>query len=281
MQLYLPLNKVPLTLIVGVRTKQKMNIKIEIKDNKKPDTYYVNRGAKVNGYREFNLPMPQSPKGAIFTMYNVANGNLPVNKDTSFVIEKFEVGQLKDCPIWMKKDTHSFVKFAQNFAENASILSAGKKRPHIYRSKDAKFHIDYYDKIIDHTTGKMLMTPARIGHQSGVIEVSKSDFMKYTVPMRMIILLHEYAHKYMNPDIAKPISYETGADINGLSVYLSLGYSPLEAHYAFLNVFRDANNANNTKRYKIIKDFIEKFTSGELSKCKMPTNERVKANKTR
>ena len=91
--------------------------------------------------------------------------------------------------------------------------------------------------------------------------------------MRMIILLHEYSHKYLNPTVNKPIAYETGADINALRIYLALGYPPSEAHYAFLHVFKDANNHQNHKRYEIIKDFIYKFTNGEIEgSCKFKTN---------
>lgn len=273
MQLLLPTNKVPFSLVVGIRTTKPEKIKVWVSDNRKPNTYYIAREVVINGYKELNLNFPQSPSAAVLTVFNPRVGNMPANIDKSFVIDKLEPENLEHCPIWMKKDTSSFVKFAQQFSENASILSAGKYRPSIYRSDDAKFHIDYYDKIYDKNTKKFLSTPARIGHTSGIIEVSKSDFLKYTVPMRMIILLHEYSHKYLNPTINKPIAYETGADINGLHIYLALGYPPSEAHYAFLHVFKEANNEGNTKRYHIINDFIDKFTKGEIEgSCKMKTN---------
>ena len=82
--------------------------------------------------------------------------------------------------------------------------------------------------------------------------------------MRMVILLHEFSHKYMNPKIGKEISDEVSADINALNIYLSLGYPHIEAQYAFLKVFKGANNAFNKKRYLILDDFIKKFTKGEL-----------------
>ena len=114
-------------------------------------------------------------------------------------------------------------------------------------------------------TNKMLTTPARIGHNTGVIEVSKNKFMQYTIPMRLVILLHEFSHKYLNPKIDRPISYETGADIQGLYVYLGKGWSPYEAHKTYLQVFKNANNEPNHKRYKIINDFITKYEKGQIS----------------
>jgi len=273
MQLLLPTNKVPFTLVLGIRTTKPEKIAIQLSDTRKPSTTYISRVSEVNGYREFYLNMPLSPKAAVLTVYNVAVGNVNVNLDKSFVIEKLKSENLENCPVWMNNDTSSFVKFAQQFSENASILSAGVDKPSIYRSDDAKFHIDYYNKIKDKKTGEVLSTPARIGHQSGIIEVSKSDFVKYTIPMRMIILLHEYAHKYLNPTTNRPIAYEIGADINALNIYLGLGYPPSEAHYAFLHVFKEANNEQNAKRYQVINDFIDKFTKGEIKgSCKMRTN---------
>jgi hypothetical protein len=80
----------------------------------------------------------------------------------------------------------------------------------------------------------------------------------------MAILLHEFSHKYMNPKIGREISDEISADINALNIYLSLGYPYIEAQYAFLKVFRGANNPFNKKRYLILDDFIKKFINGEL-----------------
>lgn len=269
----LPTNKVPFSLALGIKTSKPEKIVVRVSDNRKPHTYYISRKIAINGYRELNLNLPQCPTACVLTIYNASNGNKATHQDKSFKIERLEAENLEHCPIWMKGDTASFVKFAQEFSENASILSAGKYSPSIYRSDDAKFHIDYYDQIYDKHTKKFLSTPARIGHTSGIIEVSKKDFLGYTVPMRMIILLHEYAHKYLNPTINKPIAYETGADINALHIYLALGYPPSEAHYSFLEVFKDANNEANTKRYLIIKDFIHKFTNGEIEgSCKLKTN---------
>ena len=82
--------------------------------------------------------------------------------------------------------------------------------------------------------------------------------------MRMVILLHEFSHKYMNPKVNRDISDEVGADINALNIYLSLGYPDIEAEYAFLRVFKGANNVMNKKRFLILDDFIKKFSTGQL-----------------
>lgn len=263
MQLLIPCNKVPFTLAVKIKTNQPENLVIQVLDNNKSKTAYISRDTFINGEREYFLNLPQSPTAALVQIFNVKTKN-PLLKDKSFEVLDIRPETLEEKPVWMSQDTKSFVQFAQFFAENASILSAGRLKPDIYRSNNNKFHIDYYIKLFDRKTQEVLATPARIGHSSGVIEVSKSDFINYTVPMRMIILLHEYAHKYLNPSINKPIGYETGADINALNIYLSLGYPPSEAHYAFLHVFKDSNNEENAKRYRIISDFIDRFTRGQI-----------------
>lgn len=271
MQLLLPLNKVPLTLAIGIKTKQPEEIIVQVVDAHKPNTQYIARKTRVNGSREYFFNLPQSPTAALVKIFNVKTPDASI-KDGSFEV-KLSDEKLETCPIWMSSETKSFIEFAQRFAENAGVLSAGQLEPHIYRSDDKKFQIDYFVKIFDRKTKQVLNTPARIGHTTGVIEVSKSDFINYTVPMRMIILLHEYAHKYLNPKINKPIDYEIGADVNALNIYLSLGYPPSEAHYAFLYVFKDANTEDNAKRYKIITDFIDRFTKGEIKGSKkMKTN---------
>lgn len=266
MILNIPSNKRPFTLLVRIKTNKPQTIRVSAKNRDKDNTYYENRKGVVKGYREFEIKMPKSPLNTVVNIYNVKNGNYKGRQDKSFQVT-FKVQGLKTCQIWMSPETASFVKFAQFFSENAALLTSGDRTPHVYSSDDRKFHISYFDKIRNRQTGNFVGTPARIGHSTGIIEVSKRDFLKYTVPMRMVILLHEYSHKYMNPKINRPISYETGADINALMLYLSLGYSEIEAHQAFLYVFKDANNKMNFKRYLIIRDFIKKFSKGKIANC--------------
>jgi len=91
-----------------------------------------------------------------------------------------------------------FLKFAKEFSENAEKSSAGDKIPSVYlNDKSDKFRIDYYLKIRDRKTGKIVQTSARIGLVTGIIEVSKTAFIKYTIPKRIEVLLSLYA-KWVN-----------------------------------------------------------------------------------
>jgi len=267
----IPSNSIPFTLLLEVSTNRPETISIVAKDatvrkgEGQADTFYISRVADVKGKRLFELKFPQTPKLMSLAVFNTKKGNFPNDEDKSFRITKFEAKELKTCPLWQDKEMHSFIKFAQEFCEQAGNLSAGDYKPSIYRSNDGKFCIDYYNKIRNRKTGEYVSTPARVGHNTGIIEIAKSDFAKYTVPMRIIILLHEFSHKFMNPKIGRDISDEVSADINALNIYLSLGYPFIEAQYAFLKVFRGANNEGNRKRYLILNDFITKFAKGELT----------------
>lgn len=267
MMVDIPSNYHAFQLKLVVSSVQPIHLNIEVFDPNKPYTYYIKRSAPVNGKRVFYLRFPVSPQWLKAAVFNGENGNLSIGEDSSFAIEEIKVEKLTVYDVWWNKETKSFYNFAVQFAENASIIKAGKgKRPAIYRSEDSKFTIDYYDVIRDKTSGNVLTTPARIGHNSGIIEVSKHSFLQYTVPMRLVILLHEFAHKYLNPKIGKEIDYETGADIQALYIYLGKGWSESEAHFAFLNVFKNANNDPNHVRYKIIKDFISKYSRGLIER---------------
>ncbi len=269
----IPSNGLPFSLVIGVKASTPIDICIQAKDAYKPNSFYINRNGKIeNGYRVFELKFPQSPKLLQISVFNKAVGNYPSVEDNTFEIVKFEPNELKNCPLWADKDIHNFVKFAQEFCANCSVISAGNFKPSIYRSDCGKFCIDYYQKIRNRKTGAYVSTPARIGHSTGIIEISKRDFDGYTIPMRMAILLHEFSHKYMNPKIGREISDEVSADINALNIYLSLGYPTIEAQYAFLKVFKGANNDFNKKRYLILDDFIKKFVNGELENRCLTSN---------
>lgn len=274
-------DKRPLTIVTEIVTSSPQRIRIIARDKNKPDTVYGDRFQNINGKAKLETKMPKSPTETELIIYNVASGNQPNgirigNDDPTFKCSVYPEA-LKACPMFMTQDTIAFIKFCQQFCENASVLSAntiidGKIIPSIYESDNSKFRINYYDKILDRKTGQPVGTPARIGHDSGNIDVSKSDFLTYSIPMRMVILLHEYAHRYLNQLAGRKIEDEVSSDINALMLYFSMGYSEIEAQYAFLKVFKNADTPENRKRYKIINDFINRYTRGEINNCFVKTS---------
>jgi hypothetical protein len=251
----LPTNKSSFVVSVVIKTNAAENICIVAKDQNRPSTFYFRRKGVVNGKRNFILRFPVSPNMMELKIYNDKNGCAPRDEDMSFKVIDMKISGLEKKDIWMNEDTTEFVKFATFFAENASILSLGE-----YGSEKGRFKIQYLKEIPDNS-----ITPARIGHENGLIEVSKDYFIHYSVPMRMIILLHEYSHKYLNHLVNKKIDDEVSADVNALYIYLGLGYPRIEATNAYLTVFANAANKGNNKRYKIIEDFIQKFDQGKFN----------------
>ena len=272
MQKVFPSNKRPFSLSLQVSTLMPMKLRVQAFDKRKPYSMYYKMAGKVdqNG-RSFNLTFPLSPDELVVRVFPDSFKTYDEYKRFSndaqrlISIKSTKVGLLKTTPIWLSKDDRDFIKFAEWFSTNASVLSATQTNsiPSIYKSDSGKFVINYFTKIRN-KDGTYVSTPARVGHESGEIDVSKVDFMQYSIPGRMAILLHEYCHKYVNESTGLKMSDEIGADINALNIYLSLGYSPIEAGLVFLKVFETANNEFNHKRYIVLKDFMTKFVNGDL-----------------
>ncbi len=108
-------------------------------------------------------------------------------------------------------------------------------------------------------------TPARIGNETGIIEVAKCKYDRYTIPMRMMIFDHESGHKYRNPKVGLPIRSEKGADITGLYDYLGRGFSKIDAIVVFCRVFYRAQTPENGERIRLIMDYIKRFENQEFA----------------
>lgn len=240
-----------LVLAVKVQTNSPRKIRIKVWDSRKPFTYYTDRWNTVDGEATFYVNMPQSPKWATLEV----TGGLSAKPK----VRKMPLKQQFGCMDAETRLVRNFLKFAQHFTENAGILSSGRD---VYKSDDGKFVINYLDVIRD-DRGRKLQTPARVSQTRGVIEISKWHFKRYTVPMRMAILLHEFSHYYIN----REPSNETEADLHALIVYLGLGYPKIDAHMAFLKVFKDVPSDGNVDRYKAIEEFIENFERFTFKKC--------------
>lgn len=247
-----PSNYNEFTLLVKVATDKPEKIRLIVKDAEIPDTVFTNRFKTVNGEVTFFVRMPVSGKKAYLVVYNERVGNVDANDDPSF-----KVLEVRRLPLEKKMDVvdfsdpklKTFVKFCTKFCFNAGNLTSGT-----YNSGNREFTIQYLPAIV-HPNGKESMTPARIGVQSGIIQVSQSKFKPMTVPMRMAILLHEFSHFHVNENMHD----ETEADLNGLLIYLGLGYPRIEAYEAFLNTFISVPNQQNKARYDKINKFIQDF----------------------
>ena len=272
MQKGLSSNKEKFSVAFNIVSRIPQKLKIQAFDRNRANSfYYATEGTVDDKGREFNLAFPLSPDQLIIRVFpnrfrtysDFEKFGNPMQKDIAISLPK--KGPLKTTPIHLTKKDQEAVKFFEWFATNASILSATQPNgiPSIYKSDSGSFEIHYHTRITNRD-GSVVSTPARIGHDTGIIEVSQKDFLGYTIPGRMAVLLHEYAHKFVNESTGLMVKDEIGADLNALNIYLSLGYSPVEAHLVFLSVFETANNEYNHKRYKALKQFIDDFLGGNL-----------------
>lgn len=243
-----------MTLAITVQCASSCKVKLKVVDAEKPLTVFTDRYKTVDNTMKFFVRLPLTPKTILISVYNEDIGNIPNDKEKSIRvvgIEKLGLEKRMDEVDINSYSVMCFVDFAQKFCFNASYLE-----PNTYVSDSCNYRLEYLPTIIDNQ-GKEMRTPARISKTSGRIQVSKKLFNTYTVPMRMAILLHEFSHFYLNDNVDD----EVEADLNGLLIYLGLGYPRIEGYQAFLEVFEKSPSEQNKNRYDVINKFIRDFES--------------------
>ena len=251
-------NNEKFSLIISVKTNGTKRFRVWAEDLGKKNSKYADREIKVDGERRIYFSFAVSPKKLFIGCVNCENLE---DKDFEVVLMKTP---LRDYNIWLDQDTKDFLQLAIPFSQISGFENANSNG-RIFTTDDKRFQIKYFDIIRDYASGKTLNTPARIGHQTGNIEIAKVKFDKYTVAMRMAILLHEFSHVYKNPKIDLEISNETGADINALYIYLGLGFSKIDAICVYANVFLKAQTKGNVERMRKIMDYIAKFENEDFA----------------
>lgn len=244
------------TLVVTVKSSKPIPIRLKVIDAAQPNTSFTNRTNTVSGEAIFYVRMPVSPDEALVYVYNEDNGNLPKGQDITFdvvSIKKILLGKRMDVIDFGNPHVRSFIDFATRFSYNAGSLCCGS-----YCSADRKFVIKYLPIIEE--GGEEQTTPARIDIDSGVIEISKRQFLEYTIPNRIAILLHEFSHVFLNDNVDD----EVEADLNGLLIYLGLGYPRIEAFEVFAKTFENCPTELNQLRYDKMTNFIDEFEKNEF-----------------
>lgn len=188
--------------------------------------------------------------------------NVNDSADTDFSVDLKET-PLKEYNVWLDDETKDFVQMAIIFCQTCGFTNPPMEGLY-FKSRDDKFKIKYVPFIVDQ--GVKLSTPARVGHRTRTIEVSKERFDEYTIPQRLVILLHEFSHVFRNPKIGLQISNEVGADLNALYPYLGLGFSKIDAIIVFCKVFLRAQTPSNLDRQRKIENYISAFEREEFAK---------------
>lgn len=246
-----------LYLQISCKNKARKRLRVWAEDLGKRNSKYADRDIFIEGNRTIHFNFPVSPKKIFIGVRNADQLNDP---DIEVVLIE---GALKTYNIDIDAQAERFLKLAIPFCQTCGFETA-TPAGRVWQSSDDEFKIKFFDVIRDGLTGGVLTTPARIGHSTGKIDVSKSKFDTYTIPMRLIILLHEYSHKYRNPKIGLEISNEFGADINALYYYLGLGFSKIDCICVFMNVFLAAQTPGNLERKRKIMNYISRFELQEF-----------------
>lgn len=248
MKYRITLDHAEVNLKVTVKSESPQKLRLKVYDAKNPDRIFTNRYKTIHGQEVLFVRMPLSPAVAVVEVTPETKGEPKpfsfVNVEKLGLEKRISVNQIQNARI------RSFVEFAQRFCYNVYELNA----PEYYKSGDGEFYINLLPKIIS-KEGKEMNTPARVSRRSGIIQCSKSQLMKFTVPMNFAILCHEFSHFYLNEQMDDEIE----ADLNGLLIYLGLGYPRIEAYQAFLETFKGVPSQQNKERYDVINKFIEDF----------------------
>lgn len=243
------------TIKVTIHAKRLCTVWLEAYDSKMPNTFFTNR-FKVFKAGEIESLYIQMPISGKHTMIEVYEHELKEGTSDAFeivAVKKMNLARQMDVVNMQNPDIRHFVRFAQRFAFNAAVLPTYEDR--YYVSDSGEFKIMYTPIIAD--KGREVFTPARITIADKVIDVSKAKFTPLTVPARMCILAHEFSHLFINEDMYN----ELEADLNGLIIYLGLGYPRIEAREMFSIIIDQAPTDENKERYKHIDKFIDEFES--------------------
>ncbi len=258
---YIPSKKSQFVTYLALKnnTRGEIRLNIVVRDVEKPNTVYTDRLVDIAAMdiRKIKMQFPISGNHMQLLVVNVRSGIGANFNDPTFEAKPYKITGLETCDVWMDAQTESFVRFAEEFSANCGFLSPGN-----YRSEDGQFLIQYqpYLTVKDqYGNQKISSTPSRVGHITGNIGVSQKHFLAYSVPMRVVILLHEFAHKFQNRKLNKQMDDESAADMAALYVYLGRGYPRTDAREVYLNIFLRARTEENALRYKKIDEFIKRF----------------------
>lgn len=231
-----------------IEAKKPVLLRFQGVDNAHPNTVYFDRYynkelvktclgdeckhvvQKFKGRKWFEFPLPLVPDTLEILVSDKSGKNTRSIKILKKVIDTRPFALLQESEMTM-----AFIPVAEKFAKEAGYLPTKTY-------EWGGFAIRYFTKIKD-AEGKVLSTPARVSHKTGVIEVAKREFKYMTVPVRFFILLHELCHyQFDNRD-------EFFCDAFAANICLRMGISQLECLYALAKLFED-----NGEDPKLIKE---------------------------
>lgn len=245
----------PFHLYLTIQSLRLVNLQLRVFDTA-TKRVYSQRYLTVNGNSKVLLKLPIVPDRLTVEL---VEANSP-HETPVFRITEINVVKDMKCPDELTEQDKKFITFIKWFACTCSRLETGM----IYQSDG--FSILYHDKIME--GGIEETTPARIDKVTGLIHVSKNRTKDYTIPMLIVMLIHEYAHLTKNKEYGKAESNELTADLIACHITLNLGFDSYEVRHCFEEVFSRKKTDLNKLRMTAINEFIGIFEANEGNRCK-------------
>lgn len=266
----------PCIIKIPVQTHKEENIRVVVQDAYKKNTVYTDRWTIVNGKYDFYVRIPICGSKAIISVFNTKIGNVTDAEDTSFTILNTGNNKIEKLPLQENYEKINpfaglmeFIDFSKKFCFNAGDAPLGT-----YVSPSGKFVINYVKECLnyqeDGTVNGVVNTPFRISTDDDkLIEANQKIIKSLSVPIRECLICHEAGHGWMNTYLKKnpqivdeekaSLADELEADINGLKLYLAMGFPRIEAHYAWNECFQLNPTEENRIRTDAIVEFIKTF----------------------
>lgn len=253
MQIPIPSQHRAFALRVTLRASEPFDLAVRVFDPTKANTFYISRRIPfradllehAEGERSFRLQFPQSPE---LLVLELTDRDFPGSE--GFEVVDLQVERLPEPVLCDFPEIHRFAAFAEQFAARAGYTAPG-----FYDAPNHEYLIEYLPQITD-VIGRPIGTPARINRRTGRIQVSAAQFRRYTVPVRLFILLHERFHRVLNTRRERP------PDRGAIRTYMELGYPGTEGLYAATKVFLDHDGPigkDAWDRVRAIGRFIDHF----------------------
>ncbi len=231
----------PLTVVLNLESSAPIIVKGY--DEKANDTVYFEQEVTPEWIKDLNglvkFPMPLSPEGYVTIDISPANGNR-----AKFVLKGIKTEKVKTKPVYLSAEQREFLECAEWFSQNCGSLNLGT-----YKRNNIVF--EYSEKIYDEETRSYVDTPARVDHETGVVQVARLYFRGYSIPIRVFILEHEDTH------FEKETTNEETADSSAVNICLSRGYPKIEVLYAGTKIFPD--DQESRRRIDNMARMIERF----------------------
>lgn len=246
----------PCTIKIRISSLKPCQLRLQVIDPQLANTFLANRLVitRAGESHDCFVPLPVSPYKSLIRIMADNPGYPDGDGYTVESITKMGLTTYKDAIDWTNKEVRQAIKLGYQFCYNAGWLPTTAD-DRAYCSPDASLRIKYLPVLLDPKTNKESVTPMRISETTSIIEASQSLCIPFTVAGRAVMYFHEFSHKYENKDP----DWELEADLNGLTIYLALGFSRYEALQVYQTVFSRVPSEENTKRMVHIERFINNF----------------------